>query len=128
MSQSQVHDLLDRWAAAERTGDAETLDALLAADFKAIGPLGFILDKTGWLQRYRSGDLVNEEFEIDEVDARSYGSTAVVNAVQHQKAAHRGRSFPGNFRITVVAVESGGGWQIVNIQLSQLVDPRQQQQ
>jgi hypothetical protein len=122
---TRIHQLVQRWAAAELSGDVQELDELLAADFRAIGPLGFVLDRARWQQRYASGDLVNEAFEITEVEPRRYGSVAVVNAVQTQKSAHRGNPSPGNFRLTLVAAEKPAdpqGWDIVNIQLSPIAN------
>lgn len=122
---SDIQKLVERWAAAELKGDVATLDQLIASDFQGIGPRGFVLDKAAWLERYQSGDLVNEEFDISEVAPRSYGTTAVVNAVQKQKSAYKGHPFPGNFRITIVAVQSGEAWEIVSMQLSQIADQQQ---
>lgn len=45
MTQQQILDLGRRWAEAERTADVASLDAILADDFAAIGPLGFVLDR-----------------------------------------------------------------------------------
>ncbi|WP_062993976.1 nuclear transport factor 2 family protein [Nocardia anaemiae] len=106
------------WAAAERDADTAALDALLAEDFRAVGPRGFLLNKSQWLQRYETGDLVNESFDIDDVDVRMYSTTAVVNAVQMQTATHQGHPASGRFRITVVMIGGEEAWRIVNIQLS----------
>jgi hypothetical protein len=119
---AQLTELLRRWSEAELKGDVATLGALISDDFAGIGPHGFQIDKGQWLQRYESGNLVNEHFEISDPAARSYGPVAVINGVQHQTAAYQGNPFPGRFRMTLVAVQSGSDWQIVNIQLSPMAD------
>ena len=43
-----------RWAEAEVAQDVTVLDSLAHKDFILVGPLGFILDKTQWLDRYRN--------------------------------------------------------------------------
>ena len=52
----EITDLLDRWSQAELNADVAALDAWLDRDFVAGGPLGFVLNKTEWLDRHRSGD------------------------------------------------------------------------
>src|SRR5437868_15115229 len=98
-----VNELIARWAAAERSADTAALAGLLTEDFRAVGPLGFTLDKTAWIGRYASGDLVNEEFTVGDIESRDVGTVSVATAVQEQRAAHRGRPVPGRFRVTIVA-------------------------
>lgn len=44
-----IEDFLAGWAAAEQAGDTTPLERLLASDFTAVGPPGFILTrKRGW--------------------------------------------------------------------------------
>ena len=38
-----IHAFLSEWTAAERVGDTERLEPLLADDFCGVGPLGFVL-------------------------------------------------------------------------------------
>lgn len=121
-------EVIDQWAQAELKGDTGALATLIGDDFTGVGPRGFTLDKAAWLKRYDSGDLVNQEFTVEEPAYRSYGPVAILTAVQNQVAAHQGHPFPGKYRITVVGVDETSGWKIVNVQLSQIVDPSQQQQ
>ena len=58
--------VLEAWAAAEPAGDASALARLLAADFVAVGPLGFLLTKAEWMERYASGDLRYDAFAWEE--------------------------------------------------------------
>ena len=45
MTTSEIHELLDGWAAAETAGDTTAMASLVTDDFSAIGPLGFTLDR-----------------------------------------------------------------------------------
>jgi hypothetical protein len=55
---AKVDEFGKHWVEAELAGDVIVLDALSHKDFVLVGPLGFVLDKAQWLDRYASGDLV----------------------------------------------------------------------
>src|SRR6266487_4636921 len=82
--EQQVRELAQRWADAERHADAGALDELLVDDFRAVGPLGFVLTKQQWLDRYRASGLENTSFTFDEVEVRGYGETAIAIGKQTQ--------------------------------------------
>ena len=116
----QVHDLIQRWAAAELAGDVEAYEHLLAADFTGVGPVGFVLTGEQWAQRHL-GDLHNEKFEVFDPHVRLYGDpahTAVVEAVQQQTTTAMGRDTSGSFRLGLIAVRDRQDWRIAHIQLS----------
>lgn len=115
-------DILDRWVDAEARGDAAALDVLLDADFRGDGPHGFVLTKQEWLDRYRTGELVNGGFEWRDARVRTQGNAVVVTGVQRQQASYRGQDWSGWFRATLVAVRTDGRWSIVNLQLSGPID------
>src|SRR5205823_6673713 len=100
--QHPVYDLGQRWAAAEQAGDVATLGALATDDFTLVGPLGFVLDKKQWLDRYRSGDFVTTALSWHDVQVRDYGDAAVAVGVHTQEAAYRGQANNGSFRATHV--------------------------
>lgn len=83
-----VAELGQEWAAAERRGDAQTLDRLLAADFVGIGPFGFVLTKEQWLVRYTGGALRYDAFALEEVRVRAYGDAAIATGRQTQAGTH----------------------------------------
>jgi hypothetical protein len=113
-------DVLAQWIDAEARGDAAALDALLDGDFRGDGPRGFVLTKHQWLDRYRTGDLVNEAFAWEETKVRVYDDTAVVMGVQVQTGRYQGEDCSGRFQGTLVAVRRDDRWSIVNVQLSRL--------
>jgi hypothetical protein len=115
-----LDELMDRWVSAERGNDAQALEPLLTDDFGAVGPAGFRLDRDGWLSRYRSGDLVNDAFEWETAQVRTYDGCAVVVGLQRQDTRFRGRPNPGEFRGTIVAVPVGADWRLAALHLSPL--------
>jgi ketosteroid isomerase-like protein len=50
-----IDDVLTSWVDAERRGDARALDDLLTDDFLGIGPVGFVLPKAAWVDRFENG-------------------------------------------------------------------------
>ena len=76
-----------------------------------------VLDKDGWLDRHRRGDLTVDSFVWIANDVRVIGQAAVAIGVQSQIARYRGRDCSGAFVCTLVAVRREGRWRIVNVQL-----------
>ena len=114
----QIHDVGNRWVAAEIAGDAATLETLVTDDFRLVGPFGFVLDKGQWLDRYRSGDFVTTALSWHDVDVRQYGDTVVAIGTQTQEAAYKETPSNGDFRITHVFVHEGDAWVITTMQVS----------
>lgn len=121
-TESEIHELGRRWVDAEQAGDATALDALSTPDFTLVGPLGFVLDKTRWLDRYRTGDLTTHTLAWEQVEVRGYGDAAV--AVHDQTASHQGNRVDGRFRATHVLVrDPQGRWRLAGVHLSPIGAP-----
>jgi ketosteroid isomerase-like protein len=113
-----VRELSERWADAERRGDAAALEALTVADFTLVGPLGFVIDRAQWVDRARSGDFVTSTLDWDEVSVRAYGDAAVVIGRHTQQATYKGQPSDGQFRATHIAVRTDDGWRLAGMHLS----------
>jgi ketosteroid isomerase-like protein len=100
---SDIHDALATWTTAERTGDARTLDALLADDFVGVGPVGFVLDKRTWVGRFEHG-LHYEQLDLDELMIRRHGNTVIVVAHQHAVGDAGGTPVPSDTRVSFTIV------------------------
>jgi len=122
-AEQQVRELGERWAEAERRGDAQALGVLLTDDFVLVGPLGFVLDKQQYLGSRLSGDLRHESFAWEDVRVRLYGQAAVAVGTQAQRSTCQGRDASGRFRVTQVAVEQGGRWLLAGVHLSPIAQP-----
>ena len=131
-AQDGVLDLVQRWAAAEATNDAATLEGLLDGGFAGVGPFGFILTRDQWLARFTNG-LVNRSFTVSDLQVRDYGTTAVGIGVLAQETSWQGSDNSGRFRVTLVAVQADGGqagggqadeaWRLAHVHIGPLQAP-----
>ena len=109
---------LSAWAEAERTRDVGALDRMLTDDFIGVGPLGFSLPKEAWLARHAGDALRYETFDLDDVQMRPYGESAVVIATQDAVGTHAGNAVPQVLRDTLVLVRDGEDWRLASIHMS----------
>ena len=119
----EIRELGRRWAAAEERGDTGVLDELTVDGFRLVGPLGFVLDKRQWLERYRSGDLLTEKLAWADAEVRDLGQTAIAIGVHDQVASHQGHPANGRFRATHVLVRDGDRWRLAGMHLSPIGGP-----
>jgi ketosteroid isomerase-like protein len=116
---NDVLDLVRRWAAAEQQNDAGQLDGLLADDFVGVGPLGFVLTREQWLERFANG-LQNRAFAVEDPQVHDHGSAAVVVGVDAQETSFRGGDSSGRFRLTLVAVRPADRWLVAGVHIGPL--------
>jgi len=112
-----IRSFLQRWAAAERAGDAAALGELLTDDFTGIGPLGFALPKAAWAGRHHQG-LRYDAFDIDEIQVRTYGDVAVAVARDTQRGTAFGHAVPEALRTTHILVRQAGHWRLASLHMS----------
>jgi ketosteroid isomerase-like protein len=105
----QAEEFVGEWAAAEQRGDAAFLEGALTDDFVGVGPLGFLLNKQQWLERF-AGGLSYESFVLDELKTRFYGDAAVATCRQKQAGEFQDNDVGGDFRATLVLVEGDSRW------------------
>jgi ketosteroid isomerase-like protein len=120
---AEVEQFGQRWVEAEVAGNITVLDALANKDFALVGPLGFVLDKAQWLDRYSTGDLVTSALDWRDTRVRVFGECAIVIGIHDQQAAYRGRPNNGQFRATHVLVRVDGAWRLASMHLSPIAAP-----
>ena len=117
--------LANAWAAAELGGDTASLKEILADDFVAVGPRGFVLSGMQWIARHDTGSLEYRSFGLDEAEVRTYGDAAIV--VCRQTAAGGYEDQDGRYdiderlRATPVFVRQEGNWRLAGLQLSPIL-------
>jgi ketosteroid isomerase-like protein len=113
-----IDSFLSEWTSAERAGDTETLETLLASDFYGVGPLGFILPRAAWLARHRQGDLAYETFDLDEIQTHLHGEVALVTARNNTRGTYQGHPIPEAVRATLVIADDTGIQRLAAIHMS----------
>jgi len=111
---NDVDTFLSEWSNAERNGDGTALDALLD-DFLGVGPLGFVLSKSIWVQRFDQFGLAYETFDLDELQTRVHGDAALVTARQTARGTAGGQPVP---EAVLTLVVEGGSWRLAGIHMS----------
>ena len=118
----QLKKLREDWAAAEMRSDTDFLERVLADDFVAVGPRGFMLTKEQWLSRHDSRSLTYESFELDEVWVRVHGDAAVITGRETAEGLYKAQDVRHDireqFRATLVFVEQQGRWLLFSLHLS----------
>jgi hypothetical protein len=119
----ELADLDRTITSAEIAGDTATLDALATDDFMLVGPVGFVLDKQQWLDRYRGGGLHTHALAFEDAVTRLHGDYAIRIGRHIQLAEFQGRPVNGEFRATHIAVRDGGRWRLAGVHLSPIGGP-----
>jgi ketosteroid isomerase-like protein len=125
MTENDILDASQRYRAAELGADASALDDLLTDDFRAVGPLGFVVEKPRWLDRFRNAELNYEAIEFDDLEVRRWGDAAVVIGRWDQRATHMGNPASGSFRVTQIFVRGERGWAVCGVHFSPIAAPPQ---
>ena len=113
-----IEEVVRRWEAAEAAGDDAATAELVADDFLAIGPVGFVLDAPAWRRRHTDGLRV-ESLTLTVGSTRVHRDTAVVVGVQDQHASYHQHRADGRFRITLVLRrDEEAGWRVLGLHLS----------
>jgi hypothetical protein len=119
----QLADLDRTLTRAEIDGDTATLNALATDDFTLVGPVGFVLNKGQWLERYRGGGLRTTALAFEDAVTRVYRDVAIRVGRHVQEAQFQGRPVNGEFRATHIAVRQGDRWRLAGIHLSPIGGP-----
>jgi hypothetical protein len=115
-----IRALQNEFDTAERHADTKTLKRLIADDFLSIGPKGFVLDKQEWIDRHVH--FTYQALDIDDIDIRLYGNTAIVRNIQRNKASYKNEHVELALRVSQTWVQKQKRWQLAAIQFSPLAN------
>jgi ketosteroid isomerase-like protein len=98
------------WIAAIVGKDTATIDRLLADDFAGTTN-DQRYSKTDAIEDVKSG--THESLDLEELDVRVFGDTAITTMVQNEKSRHDNEDFSGRYFFTNVWVKRNGEWRAV---------------
>jgi ketosteroid isomerase-like protein len=114
-SEKELRRLNDEWVAALVSRDVKALDRIMANDFSFTFPLDGDT-KEQLIRDVESGQLSIQHMVRENVEARVFGSTGVVTAIDTAKWQYQGREIMGYYRIIHVYAQREGQWQLVAVQ------------
>jgi catechol 2,3-dioxygenase-like lactoylglutathione lyase family enzyme len=90
--------------------DANALEPLLADDFTYVNSSGELLDKARYLAFVAGGPMRWSSQEVDEMEVREIGDTAIVTCRVREAGSWKGEPFEARIRSTQVYQRCGGRW------------------
>jgi ketosteroid isomerase-like protein len=105
--------------------DTTCLEKYFADDYTAIHGDGNLSTKAQEIENFKSGATKYDSINVREAKIRTYGDTAVVNALASVKATINGKPYSGDVRNTRVWVKQNGDWRLVAFQTTRVVPATQ---
>jgi ketosteroid isomerase-like protein len=107
-------------AQATVKGDTAFIDQNTADDYTFVSPRGALRTKAQVLADLKSGEIKLQAQDLDDLQARVYGDTAVITGRSTQKGQLYGQDAAGQYRFTRVYVKQDGKWKSVAFQSTRI--------
>jgi ketosteroid isomerase-like protein len=121
--QNQLKQMEKQRAEALMKGDAGFIDRTTADDYTMITSSGELRNKGRAMGDLKSGEVKFQSADVDDLEVRVYGDTAVVTGRHTQKAQSAGNNISGQYRFTRVYVKQKGQWKAVAYQATRISKP-----
>jgi uncharacterized protein (TIGR02246 family) len=109
-----VNFLEDAWVNAIMHKDIDVLNRVMADDFNGVSPNGQRYSKAEAIADVQSGFYKVENMELQNVDVRVFGDTALVTFYQNEKSRFENENTSGRYAFTDVWVKRDGVWEVVS--------------
>ena len=106
------------FAAAVLSNDVDAIGKFLTDDWAIVDADGGVIDRARFLSVIKSGTLVHEEMELDDLAVRANGDSAVVTTITSTKGTFAGQHFTTQERATDFFVKRDGRWKCAFSQLT----------
>jgi ketosteroid isomerase-like protein len=109
----EVLAALRTWLDALARNDFAAVERIVADDYVITAAEGKVMNKTEDLEPIKTGDVKFETANVEDVNIRVFGKTAIVTGIGSFKVVSHGRRFEARERFTDVYVKRKGRWQPV---------------
>jgi len=111
-----VKQLEKDWLEAEKAGDSDKLNQILADDWVGIGPEGKAETKQEFLASLKSGQMKMDSFDMGSMQVKMVGGAAVVQGSDTEKSTSNGKDSSGKYVWMDVFAKRDGKWMAVRSQ------------
>ena len=111
--EGQIRQLEHEWIDAFRGSDATAFERILAEDFVFTGPNGGLMTKEQWQTDLASGALAVEAINLDDLQVRLFGDTAIAYGLATVKGRSKEGRYDGQYSYLDVYARRQGRWQAV---------------
>ena len=115
-AEQQVKNLSYEVIAVTMKADTNSLEKLLADDYMAIRSDGALSTKAQEIENVKSSTLKYERDDIQDLNIRVYGHTAIATKLVFFKGTVSGKPLTSTNRVTRVWVKQQGNWKCVSFQ------------
>ena len=117
-----VFEVFHAIKAAMRANDPKPLQAHVAEDYQGSDAgAGRLHDRELMLTLYGAGGIGLEEFEVSEVETKSWAGTVLVSGKAFIRGAYGEHTFEHTLRFLDVYAERGAGWKLVASHVTDIV-------
>jgi hypothetical protein len=120
-STKAVLEIFHAVKAAMRANDPIPLQAHVAEDYQGSDAGGRLHDRELMLTLYGAGGIKLEEFEVSEVETKSWAGTVLVSGKAFIRGAYGEHTFEHTLRFLDVYAERGAGWKLVASHVTDIV-------
>jgi hypothetical protein len=103
--------------------DVETLVRYVAEDYRGSDAGGRLHDRELMLSAYGPGGVTLDLFEVDQLEARGWAETTLLEGIARISGRWQDQSFAHNLRFLDVYVRRDGRWQLVASQSTDIAEP-----
>ena len=100
--------------------DIALLEKVLGEDYTFTDSGGKVSQKADLLKAMKSGDVINETYEVTDLRVRVYGGTGIVTGLSRTKWRAGEVGYTDEDRFTDVFVRLEGGWRLVASQTTRI--------
>jgi hypothetical protein len=126
MSKEALLSVFHRFRDALFACDGETLDALLADDYRSYNLRGQLEDRTMVLNAYRPGGVELTDFEISELRIEVFSEVGILTGKGYVAGRWEGEPWSHHLRFCDIYVDRDGTWQILLSHATPVEEPAQE--
>ena len=119
-AEQQIKDVSDQISVAMLKVDTQSLDKLLADDYMAIRPVGWVFTKAQEIEYVESGVIKYVTHDVRDLSIRVFGDTAVTTMLVPYTGTLNGKLSSVTDRGTRVWVKQKGDWKCASYQTTRV--------